>query len=247
MTEIERLRQEVAELRKALAERQPRLPGFAIDDDPSSPHLNNFELITDLTRYAEGLLEEKHVRKKYRFDEATWTALGTDEKFVEAVELERVRRVRDGSFKRERSQQHITKAPDILNGIMSDPKQSAKHRIDSAKVLDDFAANGPKAAPEQERVVIRIDLGADTRAKGLESNPADIIEIEAEIRPRDADGKIIDAAPRDHQTPMIEADQQEAVPPKRGPGRPPGSRNKPKTNQQQNNRCQDSEPNDHHL
>ena len=28
-------------------------------------------------------------------------------------------------------------------------------------------------------------------------------------------------------------DQQEAVPPKRGPGRPPGSKNKPKTNQQQ--------------
>jgi hypothetical protein len=120
-TEIERLRQEVAELRKTLAERQPRLPGFAIDDDPPSPHLNNFELITDLTRYAEGLLEEKHVRKKYRFDEATWTTLGTDEKFVEAIELERIRRVRDGSFKRERSQQHITKAPDILNGIMSDP------------------------------------------------------------------------------------------------------------------------------
>ena len=180
--EIERLRQEVAELRKALAERSTPLPQFDVANDPPSPFLNNFELITDLTRFAEGLLEEKHVRKKYRFDEATWTALGTDEKFVEAVELERVRRVRDGSFKRERSQQHITKAPDILNGIMSDPKQSAKHRIDSAKVLDDFAANGPKAAPEQERVVIRIDLGADTRAKGLESNPADIIEIEAEVR-----------------------------------------------------------------
>src|SRR5215467_5086994 len=158
-TEIERLRQEVAELRKALAERRPQLPGFAVDDPPS-PFLNNFELITDLTRYAEGLLEEKHVRKKYRFDEDTWTKLGTDEKFIEAIELERIRRVRDGSFKRERAQQHVTKAPDILNDIMSDTKQSAKHRIDSAKVLDSFSGTGPKDALEQDRIVIRIDMGA---------------------------------------------------------------------------------------
>jgi len=229
MTEIERLREEVAELRKALAERRPQLPGFAVDDPPS-PHLNNFELITDLTRYAEGLLEEKHVRKKYRFDEATWTALGTDEKFVEAVELERIRRVRDGSFKRERSQQHITRAPDILNEIMSDTKQSAKHRIDSAKVLDSFSDNGPKDAPEQDRIIIRIDMGADTRTKGQESNPADILVVETSVRPNPNPNNTHTI---NHQTPMIEANQQEAIPPKRGPGRPPGSKNKPKTNQQQ--------------
>jgi len=229
-TEIEQLREEVQQLRKALAERNaPPLPGFVIDDPPS-PHLNNFELITDLTRYAEGLLEEKHVRKKYRFDEATWTALGTDEKFVEAVELERIRRVRDGSFKRERSQQHITRAPDILNEIMSDTKQSAKHRIDSAKVLDSFSDNGPKDAPEQDRIIIRIDMGADTRTKGQESNPADILVVETSVRPNPNPNNTHTI---NHQTPMIEANQQEAIPPKRGPGRPPGSKNKPKTNQQQ--------------
>jgi len=224
--EIERLRQEVAELRKALAERSTPLPQFDVANDPPSPFLNNFELITDLTRFAEGLLEEKHVRKKYRFDEATWTALGSDEKFIEAVELERIRRVRDGSFKREKSQQHVTRAPDVLAGIMDDPKQSAKHRIDSAKVLDSFSGNGPKDAPEQDRIVIRIDLSADTRAKGLESNPADVIEFEASVRPNpDPNNTNI----IDHQTPMIEANQHETIPPKRGPGRPPGSKNKPKT------------------
>src|SRR5262249_39274958 len=185
MTEIERLRQEVTELRKALAERStPSVPGFVVDDTPNLPSLaNNFELVTDLTRFAEGLLEEKHVRKKYRFDEDTWTKLGHDEKFVEAVELERIRRVRDGSFKREKSQQHVTRAPDVLAGIMDDPKQPAKHRIDSDKVLDSFSGNGPKAAPEQDRVIIRIDMGADVRAKGLETNPADVLVFEASVRP----------------------------------------------------------------
>src|SRR5262249_3646794 len=228
MTEIEQLREEVAELRKALTERStPPLPSFAVDN-PSSPHIDNHELVTDLTRFAEGLLEEKHVRKKYRFDESTWEALGTDEKFIEAVELERIRRVRDGSFKRERSQQHITRAPDVLAGIMDDPKQSAKHRIDSAKVLDDFGANGPKAAPEQDRVIIRIDMGADLRAKGLENNPADVLVVETSVQPNpDPNNTHI----IDHQTRMIEANQQEAIPLKRGPGRPPGSKNKPKPNQ----------------
>jgi len=47
MTEIEQLREEVTELRKALIERSRPLPQFHVADDPPSPHLNNFELITD--------------------------------------------------------------------------------------------------------------------------------------------------------------------------------------------------------
>src|SRR5262249_6843388 len=222
--EIERLRQEVAELRKALAERSTPLPQFDVANDPPSPFLNNFELITDLTRFAEGLLEEKHVRKKYRFDEATWTALGSDEKFIEAVELERIRRVRDGSFKREKSQQHVTRAPDVLAGIMDDPKQSAKHRIDSAKVLDSFSGNGPKDAPEQDRIVIRIDMAADTRTKGRKSTPADVLVVETTVRPNPDpnNAKIVDATPSSIQS-LPDNTVDEPPPVRRGPGRPPGS------------------------
>src|SRR5262249_32983385 len=141
-----------------------------------------------------------------------------------------VRRVRNGSFKRERAQQHITKAPDILNEIMSDTKQSAKHRIDSAKVLDSFSGNGPKDAPESDRVVIRIDLGGDTRIKGQESNPGDVLVVEAEVRPNPDPNNTnpIDSwdAPK-----QLELNQQEpSQPVKRG--RPPGSKNKPKLDQQ---------------
>src|SRR5262249_61602000 len=117
--------------------------------------------------------------------------------------------------------------------IMSSQPASESHSNNGHNPLEHLAPNAPKARPDQRPVGIRLPLRPDTRAKGLENNPADIIEIEAEVRPRDADGKIIDAAPRDHQTPMIEADQQETIPPKRGPGRPPGSKNKPKLDQQQ--------------
>src|SRR5262249_45148985 len=151
--EITRLREEVEQLRKALTERSTPLPQFDIANDPPSPFLNNFELITDLTRFAEGLLEEKHVRKKWRFTEDTWTALGHDDKLVEAIDLEKIRRIRDGSFKRERSQQLVTKGPDVLDKILCNEKNSPKHRIDAVKALDDLAEGGSRATHnDSERV-----------------------------------------------------------------------------------------------
>ena len=44
---------------------------------------------------------------------------------------------------------------------MLDASASPKHRIDSAKALDAFAANGPETAPASDRFQITINLGAD--------------------------------------------------------------------------------------
>jgi hypothetical protein len=67
---------------------------------------------------------------------------------------------------------------------MDDPQANARSRVDSIKALDALADPGPQhAAAEQDRITIRIDLGGDTRAKGLESNPADILIYEATVRP----------------------------------------------------------------
>src|SRR5262245_39926471 len=97
--EIERLREEVAELRQQLA-KQHQLPTIAI------PH-KDAEFVLTLTRFAEGLISEAAVRKLYRLTETDWERLGSDDELVRAVDAEKIRRVRDGSYKRERSQQHI--------------------------------------------------------------------------------------------------------------------------------------------
>ena len=113
----------------------------------------------------------------------------------------------------------------MLSGILKDPKANAKHRIDSAKALDDLAGFVPqRPGVEQDRVVIHIDLSADTK------DPRDVLHIEAAARPVDAEGRVVDAAPQE-RVPMIAASEQfeqEEIPQKRGPGRPKGSRNKPK-------------------
>jgi hypothetical protein len=132
------------------------------------------QLVVDCARFQEGIVDEKAIRKKYRFDEAAWDALGNDE-FVRAVEEESLRRVRNGDCKREKAQQLVTKAPGVLGDILMDAGQSARHRIDSAKVLNDFAANGPQGAPAGDRFIISIVLNGDVERydKSIEINPND--------------------------------------------------------------------------
>lgn len=144
---------------------------------PRVPDDTRPELIADLARYAEGLLTEQFVRRKYRFDETTWERLGDDDALVEAIETEKVRRIRDGSTKREKAQALVTEAPNVLSGIMLDAGASPRHRVDAAKTLDAFAANGPEgAATAAERFVIQINIGNDTErySKSLSVNPDDI-------------------------------------------------------------------------
>ena len=123
--------------------------------------LEDHEFIADCCRFAEGITSEAAVRKKYHFSEEAWERLGVDDKLIEAVEAEKVRRIRSGEAKREKAQQHIVKGPDILNDIMSDAKASPKHKVDAIKTLDALAANGPQVAAEQDRVIVTINLGGD--------------------------------------------------------------------------------------
>jgi hypothetical protein len=100
--------------------------------------------------------------------------------------------VRSGAAKRERAQQHITRGPDVLAAIMDDPRANHRHKVDAIKTLDALADNGPKAAAGEEKVFIRIDLTADTRAKGQAPNPEDVITIEATPRPSNAPKQLED-------------------------------------------------------
>jgi len=144
---------------------------------------DNLELITDCCRYSEGLLSEAAVRKKYRFDEATWKRLASDDPLLEAIELERTRRIRSGAAKRERAQQLVVKACEVLGEIALDPDASPKHRIDASKTLDAFADNGPTHAPtSDERYTIVINLGNDQKlridkATGLVPNNSEILDV----------------------------------------------------------------------
>jgi len=199
---------------------------MSFDSDLASSLRENQELVEDLARYADGILTEKQVRQRWHLaNDEVWTSLGTDESFVERVELEKTRRIRSGATKRELAQLRVVRAPEVLDQILSNERASPRHRIDAAKALDDLAGFAPqRPGVEQDRVVIHIDLSADTK------DPRDVLHIEAAARPVDAEGRFVDVAPQE-RVPMMAASEQidqEMIPVKRGPGRPRGSRNKPK-------------------
>jgi hypothetical protein len=74
--------------------------GFPIPLDDELRH----ELVTELARYSVQLTTQQAIKKKFRFDDATWERLGEDETIIAAVDKEVARRIRSGATARERAQ-----------------------------------------------------------------------------------------------------------------------------------------------
>jgi hypothetical protein len=145
--------------------------------DIATPLLKNHEFITACARYAEGLLSEAQVKKRFRFDDETWDRLGSNEPLIEAIEAEKERRIRSGVTARERAQVLFAQAPQRLGDIMNDDGTSPRHRIESARELRQIADSGKEAASASasDRFQIIINLGDDVLKfdKSIEINPND--------------------------------------------------------------------------
>lgn len=151
--------------------------GDVVDIKPI-PTRDDIAFVQDMARFSEGLTDESAIRKKYRLTESDWEKLGSDDDLVRAITDEKTRRIRDKSHMREKSQLLVTRAPDVLSGILLDDSQSARHRIDSAKVLNDFC-NGPgDTAPASDRFLIQINLGADTLTYNKRIRPLEPGEVD---------------------------------------------------------------------
>jgi hypothetical protein len=175
---------------KSALEKRPE-PVKAVVDAASL--LENQDFITDFARYSEAILDEKFLRRKYKFDPGVWERLGSDEVLIERIEDERLRRQRSGESKREIAQKHIIKAPAILDSIMSDPSANNRHRVDAIKTLDAIAAPPAQTpAADASRFVIQINLGTDADGREI---------VEHYNKPRaigiSDDGSSIDAAPQE--------------------------------------------------
>jgi hypothetical protein len=151
------------------------------------PLEDNHEFISDFARYCEGILDEKFLRRKYRFDDSTWESLGNNEALIEAIETEKIRRMRNGDSAREKAQQLFVTAPGVLGNILHDDDASPRHRIESARELRTIAANGPEAAPAADRFQITINLGADVVErydKSIAIDPNDVDPNDTDTTPQ---------------------------------------------------------------
>ena len=119
--------------------------------------------IADCCRFSEGILSEAAVKHRWRkvVSEADWTTMGSNDALVDAIEREKIRRMRNGQTAREKAQLHAVKAPDILDRIMTDESISPRHKIEASREMRAIAATGQDAIPTSERFIITINLGED--------------------------------------------------------------------------------------
>jgi hypothetical protein len=191
--EIAQLRKEIEQLKRALGSKQNLLA-------PSPPSLiDNDEFVLAMARYSEGLegYSEKEVRRRWNFTQEAWVALGTDDRLVERIQETKIARVKSGAAKREKAQQHVVAAVDVVNGIVTDQKANARHRIDGAKLLDSMAGFPSEAAGDEDRVIVTINLGGD------------VIHFNKPIKPDPAGGEVIDGIPGPIPGFMIEATKKD--------------------------------------
>jgi hypothetical protein len=188
--EITRLKREVSRLQEQLKARQA--PTSSI-----SSLIENQDLILDCCKFAEGLKTEKAIRKKWHFDETTWSELGKDEAFIEKVDRVRELRTKTGACARERAQQVFEKCPPALEKILDDKSANPRHVVEVSREIRAIAAVGPEAQPTTEMFTININLGAN-----------EVIRFSKPITPGlDDDGNIIEQKP----LPMIEDNDDKSV------------------------------------
>jgi hypothetical protein len=87
--------------------------------------------------------------------------MGSNDELVDAIEREKIHRMRNGLTAREKAQLHAVKAPDILDRIMTDDGISPRHKIEASREIRAIAATGQDAVPTSERFIITINLGED--------------------------------------------------------------------------------------
>jgi hypothetical protein len=140
--------------------------------------LDDREFIVTLARFADGLISEAVIRKKYGFDDQVWESLGSNDALCERIQAEAARRIADGSTARERAQMHFATAPNVLGGILQDNNANARHRIESAKELRAIATPPSEAAAAADRFIITINLGGDVvehynKSRAIDANDVD--------------------------------------------------------------------------
>jgi hypothetical protein len=117
--------------------------------------------VVDCTRAAEGLITDKELQEKYELSPVDWIAITKDTALGRAIRAERERRMLNGTAAREAACRHFTKAPQILDRIMTDEYSNPKHKIEAIRELRQTAiADSADRPVESERFIIKIDLTA---------------------------------------------------------------------------------------
>src|SRR5262245_37091427 len=157
--------------------------------------LEDQNFILTLARFADGLVTEAQVRKRYKLDDNIWKALAGNEALVAKIEAEKERRIRCGDTARERAQQLFASAPTVLGNILNDGAASPRHRIESAKELRAVAANGPEVAATAGttfQIIINLGDGDTIKYPPSDEKPNRVLDVSPKVIEHDTHDDDVD-------------------------------------------------------
>ena len=140
------------------------------------------QFIIDCARNIEGQIPDREIKNKYELSDRDWERLAENVPLLQAVQVERKRRILSGEAAKEAAQHYFAKAPIVLNGIMADGQVSPRHRIEAARELRQAATTGAEISAEpKEKVIIHIDFGADCKIVREITLPAPLPTDDGEV------------------------------------------------------------------
>jgi hypothetical protein len=148
------------------------------------------KFVTDATRAAEGLIDDKMLQEVYKISPSDWKNIAENKTLADAIRDEGRRRVNNGQRAKEAAAQSFVKSPGILDSIMTDTKASARHRIEACKEIRTVAigtGSAESTVDSSEKFVIRIDLsagGGEVFERSTTVNPPKQIEGELDADER---------------------------------------------------------------
>jgi hypothetical protein len=145
------------------------------------------QFVTDCVRSAEGLLSDRELVELYEITPADWGNITKDTALIRAIQLERAARVRNGVAAKEMASKHFTKAPTILDRIMTDEQLNARHRVDAIKEMRAIAApEKQNSSSDNSRFIIQINIGDESKIynKSIAPDPHDTPPDEPPKLPR---------------------------------------------------------------
>jgi hypothetical protein len=121
------------------------------------------KFVTDATRAAEGLIDDKDLQEKYELTAKNLKEMAKNPALIKAIRDERERRMRNGAAARESASRHFVRAPNVMGAIMDDTQANPRHRIEAAREIRATATSGGESTDAGEVFHIVINLGADEK------------------------------------------------------------------------------------
>lgn len=144
------------------------------------------KFVVDACRAGESILSDESLCELYGLNPKNLEKLTENKTLIAAVRSEARRRISSGARTKEAATQRLTKAPAILDSLMSSDKIPVRGRVDSIRELRAISAGTGDESPAEAASLFQITFNLNTDGTDHVERLAKIVEP----RPKQIEGEI---------------------------------------------------------